>query len=52
MSFKCADNERFNQVLVVLAEARYDALVAACAGRSFENEVARAFANRGNPRAV
>ncbi len=50
MSFSCADNERFNDALVVLAEGKYDALVAACVARHFDNEVARMFASRGFPR--
>jgi len=47
MSFSCADNERFNDVLVALAEGKYDALAAAYACRCFENETARAFASQG-----
>ncbi len=50
MSFSCADNERFNDALVALAERKYDALVAAYAARHFENEAARTFASRGFPR--
>ena len=50
MSFSCADNERFNDALVALAEGKYDALVAAYAGKRFENEAARAFASQGFPR--
>ena len=50
MSFSCADNERFNDALVALAEGKYDALVAAYAGRRFENETAREFASQGFPR--
>ena len=50
MSFSCADNERYNDALVALAEGKYDALVAAYAGRRFENETARAFASQGFPR--
>ena len=33
MSFSCAENERFNEALVALAEGKYDALVAAYAGK-------------------
>ena len=50
MSFSCADNERYNDALVALAEGKYDALVAVYAGRGFENESARAFASQGFPR--
>ena len=38
MSFSCADNERYNDALVALAEGKYDALVAAYANKGFENE--------------
>ena len=50
MSFSCADSERFNDAFVALAEGMYDALVAACAARRFENEAARTFASWGFPR--
>ena len=50
MSFSCADNERFEDALMGLAEGKYDALVAAYAARRFENEAARTFASRGFPR--
>ncbi|MCY4558915.1 MAG: hypothetical protein OXF79_21580 [Chloroflexi bacterium] len=50
MSFSCADNERYTDSLVALAEGKYDALVAAYADKSFENESARVFASQGFPR--
>ena len=50
MSFSCADNERYNDALVALAEGKYDALVAAYANKGFEDENAREFARQGFPR--
>ena len=50
MSFSCADNKRYNDALVALAEGKYDSLAAAYAGKRFENETAREFASQGFPR--
>ena len=33
MSFSCADNKRYNDALVALAEGKYDSLAAAYAGK-------------------
>ena len=49
MSFSCADNERYNDALVAMAEGKYDALVAAWASKGFEIANARAFASQGFP---